>query len=110
MVEIPTTADFPDYRETVVLGGVLFRLRIVWNARSGSWHLDVSDASGNLIRAGLRLRTDWPCNAQHVASGMPDGLIVPTRLDGLRSEPGRADFPKLVALAFGARSELPAAE
>lgn len=108
MIEVPTTEAFADYRQATVLGDRLFRLRFVYNARQDSWHMDVLDASGALIRSGLRLRTDWSCLAQHVEPRLPDGILSPMRLDGGRAEPGRRDFDKLAALTFAARSELPA--
>ncbi|TOA18432.1 hypothetical protein CGK32_22730 [Vibrio parahaemolyticus] len=64
----------------VNVNGVPLNLRIVWNSRTESWYLDVSDENSNEIELGIRLIVNQPLVVFGAGSWDLDGnfFVSPT--------------------------------
>ncbi len=65
-------APFSGY--SVTLGGTTFNFVQRWNDRAASWYLDISDASGTVIRKGAKLLPKVPLILRN-KSLMPNGNL-----------------------------------
>jgi hypothetical protein len=72
--EIPTTAQAQ--RMNIQLGSTIYVLSLWWNEFAGSWVLDISDESENLILSGIPLVTGTDLLGQHKHLGIPGSLVV----------------------------------
>lgn len=78
---IPLKVGTPQYFEAT-LGGVAYRLTLKYrNVEQGGWCLDIADANGTSIIAGLPLVTGADLLAQHKHLGIGGRLWVQTLSD-----------------------------
>lgn len=64
---------------TVTLSGTAYGMRLTYNvAQEGCWVLDIGDANGNLLVAGIPLVTGVDLLAQYSYLGIPGALLVTT--------------------------------
>ena len=68
---------------TVTLGGKPYQLRVLWNAASYCWVLDISDAAGTAIVLGIALVTGVNLLGQFAYLGFAGALEVQTDYDTL---------------------------
>lgn len=57
--QISTLPDRRAFWQTVELAGTVYRLRMVWRARTRSWYLDIYAADETPIITGQRLSPGW---------------------------------------------------
>ncbi len=57
--KIPTTLETLNYEVDVELDGVEFRLRLKFSQRDQAWYLTFLDTNDTVLRAGLRIVSDW---------------------------------------------------
>ena len=78
IVEIPLTPA-QARRFTITLGGVTYNMRLTFDdARGGFWALDIGDANGAILVAGIALVTGTDLLAQYNHLGFGGSLIVTT--------------------------------
>lgn len=69
-------------RFSISLASVTYNLRVTWNdAEEGGYILDIGDAVGNILVAGIPLVTGADLLAQHVHLGIGGSLFVTTDRD-----------------------------
>lgn len=90
----------PDRRAVVDLSGEDFTIRMRWNARVSRWVLDLSDAAGALVVAGIALVVDKPLLWWCRSDRRPQGELVVVDTEGLGSSPGFADLGTRCALTY----------
>jgi len=73
MEEAPTLANF--YLQ-VALDGTTYQLTFTYNSRSEHYFMSIDDASGNNIRAGIKVVINWPLLRTIVTSGRPLGELI----------------------------------
>jgi hypothetical protein len=77
-VEIPVVPSQAQ-RFAVTLGGVSYNIRLTFNAAQGAcWILDIGDADGNLLVAGIPLVSGVDLLAQYRYLGIAGALLVTT--------------------------------
>jgi hypothetical protein len=77
-VEIPLTPSQAQ-RFTVTLSGVLYNMRFTYDiAQDRCWILDIGDADGALLVAGIPLVTGVDLLSQYRYLGIPGALLVTT--------------------------------
>lgn len=87
-------------RMSVDLAGVTYRLRFTYNdAQDGCWVLDIGDAEGALLVAGIPLVTGIDLLAQHAHLDFGGGLYLVTDR-GAGEVPGYADLGVTARLFF----------
>lgn len=64
------------WSQITALDGVSFVLAFRWSQREGRWVLDVADAEGVMIRAGLALVADQPLLRGVVDARRPAGELI----------------------------------
>lgn len=69
------TSSYGAFRQVTVLDGVQFALEVRWNRREARWFMDIYDASGNLLIAGVPFIMDYPLTYKSVGRipGLPAG-------------------------------------
>ena len=80
--DIPILPGVPDQSLSVSLGGKRVLLRLLWNEDSGAWFMDVSDADGDMIKAGARVVSNWPLLLRVSDERLPSGNIMALRMVG----------------------------
>ena len=81
------------WSQVTSLDGVTFTLDFAWSQRDGHWRLDLADAEGVLIRAGMVLGTGTLLLAGLTDSRRPAGELVVVDTTGANDlDPGFADF------------------
>jgi hypothetical protein len=73
---IPLTSDSPHYEQQTELDGVVYALTLEWNEREGAWYLTLADANGDIIRAGIKLVTNWRLLRRVRDARRPPGELV----------------------------------
>ena len=82
---IPTSSGEdaePNYTLEVELDGVLFRLELLFNSRQQTWFMNLLDANGTMLRAGLPLLSGWPPLIRMSQISRPDGQIMAVAVAG----------------------------
>lgn len=82
VVTLPNDTGLARYRFRVSLGETVFGLRFYFNRRADRWFYDVEDASGEILRAGLKLVTDWPTMLGWSSVPRPLGEILAVNSGG----------------------------
>lgn len=74
------TSAYGAFRQVTVLDGAQYALEVRWNRREARWFMDIYDASGNLLMAGLPLAMGYPMTYKFVGrvSGLPAGQFFIT--------------------------------
>ncbi len=77
IVTLPNdTTTLARYRFRVALAGVVFSLRFYFNRRADRWFMDIGNAEGTLLRAGIKLVASFPALRSWTQQGRPDGEIL----------------------------------
>ena len=78
LLQIPIDATASCWRQNTTLDGVVYALGFRWNATDARWYMDVYDAAGTLLLAGVPIVLDWPLTAKFAGrlSGMPPGVFL----------------------------------
>lgn len=78
--EIPLSAETQKF--AIDLANVTYRMRLTWDeAAGGFWALDIAQADGTLLLAGIPLVTGTDLLEQHACLGFGGRLIVRTDRD-----------------------------
>lgn len=80
MVVIPVKND-PSHEFSIVLDGVSYVLRFIWNTRFEYWAMNISDRDGNSIVDGIRVVSDYGLTEQLTVNGLPEGDFFVGRTD-----------------------------
>jgi hypothetical protein len=84
-VRLIPTESYPDTTQQCDLDGVTYSLRLKWNQRDESWHLDLSTLDGVPIAMGVKLVTRFPLLRRNLHPARPPGelyLLDAKGLDG----------------------------
>jgi len=92
---IPFT--YPDQRGafvmTVNLDGVDFRLSFQYNSREGFWYFDLLDSSENVLRAGIKVVSNFPLLLRfRDVETRPEGELVSIDTRREPEDPGLSDL------------------
>lgn len=87
----------------VTLLGVTYTLTLRWNTRASLWTADLGDISGQLIVAGLALRTNRNAlEPYYYSTKVPRGVLMVVDNTGANADPGMDSFASTHSLLFGA--------
>jgi len=89
------------YTQQTVLDGILYTLSFRWNSRSGRWFVDITDATGVILVAGICLLAGVALTSlrKHI-SGMPQGDFFVIDETGAERSPSLDDFGKEIKLVY----------
>jgi hypothetical protein len=68
---------------SIVLGGVQYNLRVLWNSAAGCWVLDINDSNNNPIVSGVAIVTGTDLLSQFAYLNFGGQLIAETDFDTL---------------------------
>lgn len=77
---LPLDSTLANYEFETSLDGVSFVLSLKLNERDGSFNMNIFDAAGNILRAGIKIVTDWSLLERWVDQGKPDGDMISAAL------------------------------
>ena len=83
--DLPTSSGdnvFPNYVFEVELDGVLFKLDLFFNSRQVTWFMNLRDANGVLLRAGIPVISGFPLLKRMVQQSRPEGVIMAVPVSG----------------------------
>lgn len=82
--------------------GVPYQLTLRWNERAGLWRMDIADVSGNVLAAGLAVRSaGLPITtALYRREGLPPGLFVAVPTSDAGSDAGVEELGLRVVLTY----------
>jgi len=66
----------PEYNIEVNLNNKYYNLDFMWNDRSSSWCMNISDSDANLIVAGIRLIPAINLLAPYKDASLPNGELI----------------------------------
>ncbi len=100
-LQIPTSLD-GNYVEKLTFEGKVYILRIRYNARMDRWLMDISDASSNLLLAGIVLTEEWGCTTRFVDNelGIPPGMFLCLDKTGMHQEANGTNMGKDVIFLY----------
>ena len=99
VLDIPILQDDRNFEFDIDLDGVTFRLRLKFNSRDAAWYLSIFNADDVLIRAGIRVVSDWILN-RLIVEGGPAGDIITVNLDGTIDVPDADQLGSDVTLSY----------
>lgn len=99
-LDIPTTRDFIEYRQTSKLDGRVFVFLFKRNVRDNSWVFDLFEEDGTPIRHGVKLVTGFPLLERVVLNTRPDGEFYVVDTTGADLEPDQDNLGGDVSLTY----------
>lgn len=97
----------PVYDYTIDLDDVMIRYRLVWRERQEGWYLDVWDADGNAVLAGVRMNVGWPVLWRYRSAALPPGQLMLVDTSGGMVPPTSYDtLGQQYRLVYASSSEL----
>ncbi len=104
VIPIDNAATNGAWSQTVDLANEEFKLDFQWNSREGFWYFNLSDASESLIKAGIKIVTNFTLTSRITDIRKPAGnlIAIDTReTDGIPAQdPGLEDLGVNVELIF----------
>ena len=73
---IPTRTDLANYDQTVELDGVEFVFEFRFNARDDAWYFNVLNTSGDRLRSGIKVMSNWALLQLWKDDTRPGGEII----------------------------------
>lgn len=86
---LPLRIDSPWYSFIITLSEVVFTLTFRYNSRMDRWIMDIADASGNDILAGIPLLILRDLTGQYVIDGLPPGTFYVVDSTNQNTQPSR---------------------
>jgi hypothetical protein len=90
--------DLPNFTQDVALDGTVYRLRVLWNERAGSWSLSFLTPGDAPILEGMKLVLDTELLARFPGLPLPPGELWVLDPAGNLQELGRRELPEGRAL------------
>jgi hypothetical protein len=97
---IPTRTDVPHYRFTTELEGRQYGFEFRWNERAGAWFLALSDAEGDVIGSGIRVRTGSALTTFITDARKPPGRFAVVDTAGKGKHAGASDLGARVLVYY----------
>lgn len=107
MLRMPINIGVPAQSYRCAIEGVTYGIRLRWLSRPGAWYMDLRDASGVVIRQGIKLVKGWPLLYRVKDARCPEGDFY--LLDkGKQNDnaPTLEDFGVATRLYYFTRAEL----
>lgn len=91
LITIPTRGDLGAYTQQTDLDGTVFQLDFHFNERWFRWVMDISDADGALLLAGIPLLEGFPLTTKFIGRipGFPPGEFLVLDESGRGRNPDR---------------------
>ncbi len=106
MIIVPFDNTQDAFTEDVDLDGVSYSLTFWWNFRDLAWYLDVANASGEVIRSGIKIVLS--VNLFNGVHGLPSGSLLAVASDPGLARIQKADLGSVVDLIYATAAEVAA--
>lgn len=77
-LEVPLRTDIYAYTQKTTIEGVVYTLGLRYNARMERWVLDIMDAAGTMLLAGVKMLVNYPVTRRFIGrvAGLPEGHFM----------------------------------
>lgn len=99
-ITIPVRNDFPAYKFSMDLDGVIYVLDFGFNSRSNLWYMSILSQDETLIIGDLPILVNVPLTDQYVIKGLPPGRFIAIDESGNKKNPGLNEFGANVKLFY----------
>jgi len=101
-LEVPLRTDIYAYTQKTTIEGAVYTLGLRYNARMERWVLDVMNAAGEMLLAGVKLLINYPLTHRFVGSieGLPEGHFMIVDETGQERNPTRDDLGDDIKLIY----------
>jgi len=101
-LEVPLRTDIYAYTQKTTIEEVVYTLGLRYNARMERWVLDIMDAAGEMLLAGVKLLINYPLTRRFVGSieGLPEGHFMIVDETGQERNPTRDDLGDDIKLIY----------
>jgi len=102
LIEIPVRTDVYSYFENVVLDDVLYTLSFRYNGTMDRWIMDIADAAGTMLLAGIPLLPSYPLTSKYIGCipGFPVGAFMVLDETGAERIPTRDNLGQDIKLVY----------
>lgn len=98
--QLPVVANSAHFQVGVELDRVSYQLRLRWNPRLEVWVLDVLDADGAQLAAGVRVVVNVPLLDRLGYEGLPAGTLIPIDTSDQDLDAAFGDLGRRVVLLY----------
>jgi hypothetical protein len=100
--EVPLRKGIYSFYQNVVLDNVLYRLTFHYNLTMDRWLMDISDAAGTAMLAGIVLVPSYPLTQRFVGriENFPSGSFVLLDETGAERTPSKDDLGQDIKLIY----------
>jgi len=102
---LPLQPGVPAYTFFAVLDGVTYGFDVLWNDRSATFFMDITDVQGNEIVAGAKVVLGTTLFGRSPAVAMPPGQFILVDTSGADLDAGLNDLGNRVQVVYYSASE-----
>ncbi len=106
MIIIPFDNTLDAFTEDVDIDGVSYSLTFWWNFRDLAWYFDIANASGEVLRSGIKIVLS--VNLFNGEYGLPSGSLLAVASDPTLARIGKTDLGGVVDLIYATAAEVAA--
>ena len=110
MLVLPSFAgSYPRWEYVVALDGINYGVRFNYNFREDSWYIDLFDADGNSVLAGIKLVVGYRLLAsRRYLPGLPPGelIVVDTEMDPTTARISEKSLGARYVLVYATAAEM----
>jgi len=101
-LEVPLRSGVYSYTQKTTIESVVYTLGLRYNARMERWVVDIMDAAGNMLLAGVKLLINLPLTRRFVGTleGFPEGQFMIVDETGQERNPTRDDLGDDIKLIY----------
>jgi hypothetical protein len=100
ILTIPTSTTLAVYRFSIELDGLVYELAMFFNQRDERWYFDLYDEAGSLLRAGLKVTTNFPILRLDQSNDRLPGEMIGVEPSGEDLFAGLEDLGNIVTLTY----------
>lgn len=108
VLTIPTRTDLGAYTFQIELDDKLYRFTMQFNHREGYWYMSIADESGNDIRTGVKIVSNFPLLRRVANIDSPAGEIMALDTTDADADAGLEDLGDTILLTYVEEGSVPA--
>jgi len=107
IVTIPTRTDLGAYTFQVELDGAVYNFIFQFNDRESYWYFSILDESGNILRSGIKVTSNWSLLRLLIEVTAPPGVLLAVEPTDKDFDPNFDDLGDTVFLTYVEEASVP---